>query len=358
MARYRILIVDDQREVRRALRSAIGTLEIEADVLDVPSGEEALLEISSEAVDLLISDIRLAGISGLELLGKLRRRKPDMKVILVTGLMDATIRQQVADAGADAFFIKPITMADLLDAVERCLGIVDASPIEATVLLNEPAENVSDYLTSLRKELNAISAVLLDERGRVLARAGDLPDASVETALFPALMAVYSASARVAQLLHENPPDDLLYFSGPKYDIFLSHVGEVYALLVAANPDLSSDQLHKKVRILRDGLQGLMRTLRQLGIPLVSNDKAGETYQVDDVDDVVEEEPGEEDSDLEAILQDVAPSIAAEEADAFWDTAATRLGGEGLTNADALTYDQARQLGLTPDNDDAGPESG
>jgi len=351
MARYRILIVDDQREVRRALRSAIETLDIETDVLDVPSGEEALLEISSEAVDLLISDIRLAGISGLELLEKLRRRKPDMKVILVTGLLDATIRQQVADAGADAFFIKPITMADLLDSVERCLGIVDASPIESAVLFDEPAENVSDNLTSLRKELNAISAVLLDERGRVLARAGDLPDASVETALFPALMAAFSASARVAQLLHKNPPDDLLYFSGPKYDIFLSHVGEAYALLIAANPDLSSDQLHEKVRILHEGLQGLMRTLTQLGIPLVSSENAVETPQIEDV---VEEEPGEEASDLEAIFQDVAPSIAAEEADAFWDTAATRLDDEGITNADALTYDQARQLGLTPENGDSG----
>ena len=348
MPAYRILIVDDQRDVRKALRSAVETLDIQAEVLDVPSGEEAILEIASEAVDLLVSDVRLAGISGLELLEKLRRLKPDMKVILVTGLVDARIRQKVADAGADAFFLKPLDIADFLDAVERCLGIVEASPVESLALeIDEPVESVSDYLTTLRQELNAIAAVLLDERGRVLARAGDLPDASVETALFPALMAAFSASGRVAQLLRQNPPNDLMYFAGSKYDVFLAHVGESYALLVAANPDPTSAQIYEGVRIMHSGLQDLLKILLQMGIQVSSTDHAHQmTPATEEAEEIAEVAP-----DIEAIFQDVAPSIEQEEVDAFWDTASLRLKAD-ITTADSLTYEQARQLGLTPENGD------
>jgi len=133
MADYRVLIVDDTREVRRALVSAIETLDANIEIRDVPSGEEGLLELSSGPFDLLVSDVRLPGISGLELLTKIRIRQPELHVILVTGMVDAHVRQAVADAGAAAFFLKPIETADFLDAVERALGLIDAVIVEPNI---------------------------------------------------------------------------------------------------------------------------------------------------------------------------------------------------------------------------------
>jgi FixJ family two-component response regulator len=351
METYRVLIVDDQREVRRVLRSAINTLGSEIEVIDVPSAEEALLEMSTTAsFDLLVVDILLPGMSGLELLEKLQGKNPDMRVILVTGVMDTKTRQQVADAGACAFFLKPIETADFLDAVERCLGIIEAPPIEQDErILGKPTENVSERLAGLRQEMDAFSAVMLDERGRVLARAGDLPDASVETALFPALMAAYSASEKVAKLMRTNPPSDLMYFSGSKYDLFLAHVGASYALLVATNPIATSDQVDTYVRIVHEGLKELLMILSNMGIPLTS-----EEHTPAPTETTPEEEPIAEAEDapmIEALFQRAdSASITSEEADAFWDTVSQGESEGDIGSADELSYDQARQLGLTPED--------
>jgi len=348
MAKYRVLLVDDQREVRLALRDAIETLGSEFKVSDVPSGEEAILELATGSFDLLISDVRLPGISGLELLSKIKRIRSDIKTILMTGLMDSQVRQEVADAGASAFFLKPIDIADFLDAVERSLGLVAEQIFGDDNFLGaeKPTESVSERLASLRNEMDAISAVLLDGRGRVLARAGDLPDASIESALFPTLMAAYSASEKIAKLLHSNPPNDLMYFAGSKYDVFLAHVGELYALLVAGNPSGSSDQVLESMKSVHEGLQDLVATLAQMGVRIKPDEKSLE------VEAEVVEEMHVAEPEIEALFQDVEAEINLEEVDEFWDIASLRLEDDEITNADALTYEQARRLGLTPDDED------
>ena len=265
----------------------------------------------------------------------------------MTGLMDSQVRQEVADAGASAFFLKPIDIADFLDAVERSLGLVAEQIFgeENFLSAEKPAESVSERLASLRNEMNAISAVLLDGRGRVLARAGDLPDASIETALFPTLMAAYSASEKVAKLLHSTPPNDLMYFAGSKYDVFLAHVGESYALLVAGNPSESSDQVLELMKSVHEGLRDLVTSLAHIGVPIKSDEKSPE------VEAEVEDEISLAEPEIEALFQGVESEINLEEVDAFWDIASLRLEDEEITNADALTYEQARRLGLTPNEE-------
>ena len=147
MDRYRVLIVDDHHDVRRMLHAWVKTLGPQYEILAMPSGEEAILDAFRQPVDLLIADFRLPGITGLELMAKIKRRYPDLKVILITGITDPKIRRQVAEAGADAFFIKPVEMPDFLDAVERLLGIVETF-LPLAPILEENAE------TSQRARLN------------------------------------------------------------------------------------------------------------------------------------------------------------------------------------------------------------
>ena len=71
MASPCILLVDDQRDIVRLLHSALQTLGHELDIIDAPSGEEALLEASRRKIDLLVADYRLPGISGVELMRKI-----------------------------------------------------------------------------------------------------------------------------------------------------------------------------------------------------------------------------------------------------------------------------------------------
>jgi CheY-like chemotaxis protein len=71
MAAYRVLIVDDNHEVRRMVTASIKTLGAEIDVLNVPSAEEALFISTSQPLDLVVIDIRLPGMSDLEMVDRL-----------------------------------------------------------------------------------------------------------------------------------------------------------------------------------------------------------------------------------------------------------------------------------------------
>jgi len=188
MAAYRILIVEDQREVSHLLRTALETLEHELEVIEIPSGEEAVLNASRNKVDLLVTDFRLAGITGIELMRKVRSHRPEAKVILITGLTDRKVRKEVAEAGADAFFLKPVPIADFLDAVERHLGLVE------TMLPAEPISGIEKVMavrmSSHHEVFNAKAANI-----RVHLWLGELPNALVSDIVAPI---VFSANLTTA----------------------------------------------------------------------------------------------------------------------------------------------------------------
>jgi len=349
MAPYHILIVDDQKEVRDVLGSALETLGPNFRVVTVPSGEEALLEIQTSRIDLLVSDVILPGMSGLELMKKVRNRHPDLKVILVTGAVDRQIRREVADAGADAFFLKPMNPADFLDAVERILGLVETSTVFPDLLETEPPlESMSARLAKLRQELDSISVTMLDDRGRILAQAGDLPDASDESSLLPTLMASFSANGRVARFLGANPPQHVSYFSGPKYDLILARVGAYYALLVVVTPLSQALEVSQVMRRIFSGVSDLHEILVDLGINL-----EGEGLPTPIEPTEPEEDSDEEAPRIDALFQKaekVTPPL--EDVDEFWDSLVKGDASAEITSADALTYEQALRLGLAPETDE------
>ena len=84
-----------------------------------------MLEASRKKIDLLVADYLLPGISGVELMRKVRARNPELKVIFISGVTERKARNEMLSAGAVAVFDKPIPMADFLDAVERCLADVN-----------------------------------------------------------------------------------------------------------------------------------------------------------------------------------------------------------------------------------------
>lgn len=351
----RALIVDDQHTVREVLKEGLLSLEAGFEVVTVPSGEEALLEVGQKACELLVADVHLPGMSGLDLMRRLRARYPEMKVILITGISDPTIRRQVADAGADAFFLKPLELADFLDTVERLFGLVETitdTPDVGGGLEEAPRASITEALTGLRQELEAISISLLDAHGRVLVQAGAFPDGlEHSSALIARLMAAYSVSEQVAAFLKQSVPQDFLAFGGQKYDVFLNHVGKGYALLTLMNRspnETVGEYFGRLAGRLQQASAQMEDILRQIGVPV---------HEEAAVEVEAEEAPAEEllveeellDEALSSLLQAARPEV---DADTFWSTATeTQVPVDSdLLGADVLSYDQARQLGLAPDD--------
>ncbi len=115
----RILVVDDsglaRRGTRRVLEGAGYT------VSEAEDGMVALERYFVEKPDLVVLDLVMKGMYGLEVLSKLRELDPHARVIVLSADIQTSSRQLVNDAGAAAFLNKPVTSEDLLDAVNAAL---------------------------------------------------------------------------------------------------------------------------------------------------------------------------------------------------------------------------------------------
>src|SRR5574338_184813 len=163
-----VLIVEDQRDIVRLIHSSLQTLGHELELIDAPSGEEALLVASRHRVNLLVADYLLPGISGVELMRKIKVRNPELKTIFISGYNERKARDEMLQAGGVAIFDKPIPMADFLDAVERSLGLVRTIfPPESSREADEHRQTLSELLTDFRQKINADAVFLISDRGRV-----------------------------------------------------------------------------------------------------------------------------------------------------------------------------------------------
>lgn len=107
-----IAIVDDDREMREAL---CDLLLVEGFACRGFESAEAFLSAHTNgAFASVITDVRMPGMSGLQLLAHLKRAEPALPVIVVTGSSDARTRQKALEAGALVLLIKPVRGADLL----------------------------------------------------------------------------------------------------------------------------------------------------------------------------------------------------------------------------------------------------
>ena len=349
MAASRILIVEDQREVSRLLRTSLETLEHKLDIVESPSGEEAILDSSRNRIDLLVADYRLPGISGIELMQKVRGFHPDVKVILITGLTDPKVRREVADAGADAFFIKPVQIADFLDAVERALGLVEtilpAEPIAPAEEENGGAEkkNLPDLLSGLRQDLDAKAVLLFDDGGRVLARAGDLPDSSAEVALTVSLMSIFSAGQKITRLIGQETLSNWHVFDGGSYDIVFAPVGSAHAMLIVGEKLAQESRILVTVNTFSVARRTILQALAAVGAAAAIIEPAAESAGRKATEEVATEPL----TDLEPLLKS-KKKLKPEEVDAFWTEAADK--SKAPTKPDMLSYEQAKQLGLTPES--------
>jgi CheY-like chemotaxis protein len=113
----RILVVDDEITVCKSIRQAI--LSNDHDVDMALSGEEALKKDKENAYDLIITDLMMPGISGLDLLKAVKEARPAANVIMVTGYPTIKTAVQSVKMGAFDYLPKPFTPADLRGLVAR-----------------------------------------------------------------------------------------------------------------------------------------------------------------------------------------------------------------------------------------------
>ena len=121
-----ILVVDDEPDVevlfrqqfRRELRNGRFTMEF---ARSAPVALERITETGTAALILILSDINMPGMSGLELLPKARAARPDVPIIMITAYGDKDTVRKALEAGAEALLTKPIDFVSLRNEIETRL---------------------------------------------------------------------------------------------------------------------------------------------------------------------------------------------------------------------------------------------
>ena len=115
----RILIVDDEETIRLALRKFLRSRGYEVEIAG--SGEQAMQILNNGSFSLMLCDVRMPGMTGVQLVPLARERDQDLAIIMLTAVNDAATATEVLSAGASDYLMKPVELADLQQAVDRAL---------------------------------------------------------------------------------------------------------------------------------------------------------------------------------------------------------------------------------------------
>lgn len=122
-----VLVVDDEPDVeylfrqqfRRDLRTRRFTMEF---AQSAPAALDRIYDARDATLILILSDINMPGMSGLELLSKAKAARPDVPVIMITAYGDAETKRRALERGAEALITKPIDFGVLRNEIEMRLG--------------------------------------------------------------------------------------------------------------------------------------------------------------------------------------------------------------------------------------------
>ena len=116
----RILLVDDDDDLRSVFREKLEYSGHEVDEAD--SAEVALARVSAFDPALVVTDVRMDGMTGLELLSRIRESMEDVDVIVMTGHDTMTSAVEAMKSGAFDYLVKPVGLKELVAVVDRCLS--------------------------------------------------------------------------------------------------------------------------------------------------------------------------------------------------------------------------------------------
>ncbi len=148
----RIALIDDEVKLLQALKKA---LELEGyEVCEFSEPQRGYDYIASHDMDLVISDIRMSGMTGIELLGKIRKIKPELACILMTAYSSVETAVTAIKLGARDYLLKPFELADFKQAVKQAIlskyNIIKSStPTRKIIGNSEPMQKIHKLIANI-----------------------------------------------------------------------------------------------------------------------------------------------------------------------------------------------------------------
>jgi len=225
MENKQILIVDDEPKVAFFLGRSLKLADQECEVNTAKSGEEALEILNRTSVDLLITDLRMPGISGLDLIRWVRAASPETRTILITAYGNDEIKSEARHLDVYRYITKPFNVHQFTEVVQGALRDVAVSTPGFTVFSDETFEAIARRLETLRYDTGARCILLADRQGQLLVEVGETEGVN-STLLLALLAGGFAASAELARQFGDGEAINLNFQEGTRYDIYSANVGE------------------------------------------------------------------------------------------------------------------------------------
>jgi DNA-binding NtrC family response regulator len=119
MLKARILVVDDEEQMLELFVRKLQRLS--HNVFKARSGKEALEILDSTKIDVIVTDFKMHGMNGIELINNAIERDPTIRSIIVTGCLDTEIADKATKIGVFGCLEKPIDFSELGIAIEKCM---------------------------------------------------------------------------------------------------------------------------------------------------------------------------------------------------------------------------------------------
>jgi CheY-like chemotaxis protein len=225
MENKHVLIVDDEPKVGYFLGRSLELKHKNCEVSTARSGEEALKILERDHVDLLITDLRMPGVSGLELIRWVKASSPNTRTILITAYGSDQIKAEARRLEVYRYLTKPFNVKDFTDVVDGALQDLIVTAPGFMIMSDQAFEAITERLERLRYDTGASAVFLADMQGQLLAQTG--PADNIDSAMLLALLAGgFATSAELARRFNRGKAANLNFQEGEVYDIYSSNVGD------------------------------------------------------------------------------------------------------------------------------------
>lgn len=165
----KMILVDDERIIRESLRRFIDWASIGVEICaDAANGVTAMAAIQTEKPDIILTDIRMPSLNGLDLIRLLREQGVQAEVIFLSAYADFEYARKAISLGAFGYITKPINEEELLKTVAECCEKI-RSKREASAILTDYSHTQEQQVSELLWSLTSPTHVLTDEEREILA---------------------------------------------------------------------------------------------------------------------------------------------------------------------------------------------
>jgi DNA-binding response OmpR family regulator len=319
--RKRILIVDDDEKLATLLQESLRTLEEDYDVATAGGTDEALARFSKRPFDLVITDLMMPEVDGLQLLEALKAINPSVITVAMTAFDSEEIRAKAGGFGIYRYLAKPFSVHEFRQCVRDAFEETEQTQ-EAAVFSEEQIKAIERNLSSLRTSVRAHSVALIDSAQNIVSIQSverDLDMTSLCNALVKGNTAVV---AEIARLLGGQPTCRLSYHEGGDYNVCLYALNKDFSLVIVFGQGVKVGQVWFYAKQVVDDLQH----------SLPSGKPTGEVEEGEP--EILEAEPKAEDGEPEGMEEGAQASVDS------WEAVAEEVGrdfeGLSLTEAQAM----------------------